>query len=414
LGILPEKFELRIPNCENPIETRSSFLNAMSLSKTVEHDTQIRNPQSAIRNLSVPFVDLKAQYQSIKGEIDSAIARVIENTSFILGPEVEAFERAFAEYVGARFCVGLNSGTAALQLALLTGGIGAGDEVIVPANSFFATAETVSVVRATPVFVDADATSYTIDPGKIETAITARTRAIIPVHLYGQPADLDPVFEIARRNNLLVIEDAAQAHGAEYKGRRVGGLGDIGCFSFYPGKNLGAYGEGGAIVTNDEQFAHRVRLLRDHGSEKKYLHQIIGYNFRLEAIQAAILNVKLKYLEGWNESRRRHAARYAELLKDTNLVLPTEMPYARHAYHLYVVQSENRDELQKQLSHAGIQTGIHYPIPIHLQPAYTSLNYQRGDFPAAERQSDRVLSLPMFPELNDEQIQSVVSAIRNQ
>ena len=384
------------------------------MSKTLEkRDSPIPGSQSAIRNLPVPFVDLTAQYQSIKGEIDSAIARVIENTSFILGPEVEAFERAFAEYVGVRFCVGLNSGTAALHLALLAAGIGAGDEVILPANSFFATAEAVSVAGATPVFVDADAISYTIDPGKIETAITARTRAIIPVHLYGQPADLDPVFEMARRRNLLVIEDAAQAHGAEYKGRRVGGLGDIGCFSFYPGKNLGAYGEGGAIVTGDAEFARRVRLLRDHGSEQKYRHEIIGYNFRLEGIQAAVLNVKLRHLDRWNELRRRHAVSYDELLKDSHLILPREMPYSRHAYHLYVVQSERRDELQQQLAQAGIQTGIHYPIPIHLQPAYASLNYQRGNFPETEKQSDRVLSLPMFAELTDEQIESVAQAIRN-
>src|SRR6185436_1003773 len=240
------------------------------MSKTIEQLAPIGTPPTATGNSPVPFVDLKGQYRSIKDEIDAAIARVIENTSFILGPEVEAFERAFAEYVGARFCVGLNSGTAALHLALLAAGIGAGDEVIVPANSFFATAEAVSVVGATPVFVDADATSYAIDSDKIEKAITPRTRAIIPVHLYGQPADLDPVFEIARHHNLLVIEDAAQAHGAEYKGRRVGALGDAGCFSFYPGKNLGAYGEGGAIVTNDEEFARRVRLLRDHGSAQKY------------------------------------------------------------------------------------------------------------------------------------------------
>ncbi|HKP35550.1 MAG TPA: DegT/DnrJ/EryC1/StrS family aminotransferase [Pyrinomonadaceae bacterium] len=381
--------------------------------ETLEQGIPISNRQSQIGPDRVPFVDLAAQYQSIRNEIDSAIARVIENTSFILGPEVEAFERAFAEYVSARFCVGLNSGTAALHLALLAAGIGAGDEVIVPANSFFATAEAVSVVGSTPIFVDADATSYTIDSGKIEKAITPRTRAIIPVHLYGQPADLDPVFEIARRHNLLVVEDAAQAHGAEYKGRRVGALGDVGCFSFYPGKNLGAYGEGGAIVTNDEKLAHRVRLLRDHGSAQKYRHDIVGYNFRLEGIQAAVLNVKLKHLDRWNDLRRRHAARYTELLTDAKLILPTEMAYARHVYHLYVVQSDARDQLQKQLADAGIQTGIHYPIPIHLQPAYASLGHKSGDFPEAERQADRVLSLPMFAELTDEQIKSVARTIQN-
>ena len=338
---------------------------------------------------------------------------MLENTSFILGPEAESFENAFAGYVNARFCVGLNSGTAALHLAMLACGIGAGDEVIIPANTFFATAEAVSLTGATPVFVDADPIAYTIDVGRIEGAITPRTRAIIPVHLYGQPADLDPIFEIARGRNLRVIEDAAQAHGAEYKGKRVGTLGDIGCFSFYPGKNLGAYGEGGAVVTNDEQLAKRVRLLRDHGSEKKYRHEIVGYNFRLEGIQAAVLDVKLKHLDRWNELRRTHATRFAELLKDSELVLPAEMTYARHVYHVYVVQSEARDGLQKSLSDAGIQTGIHYPIPIHLQPAYASMGHQRGDFPEAERQSDRVLSLPMFAELSEEQIERVTAAIRS-
>jgi dTDP-4-amino-4,6-dideoxygalactose transaminase len=382
------------------------------MSKPLEQKSApIRGSKSDIRNSPVPFVDLKAQYQSIKDEIDAAIARVIENTSFILGPEAEAFEQSFAEYVGARFCLGLNSGTAALHLALLAAEIGAGDEVIVPANSFFATAEAVSVTGATPIFVDADPVSYAIDATKIEEAITERTRAIIPVHLYGQSADLDPILEIARRRRLLVIEDAAQAHGAEYKGRRVGALGDIGCFSFYPGKNLGAYGEGGAVVTNDEHLAHRVRLLRDHGSAQKYRHEIVGYNFRLEGIQAAVLNVKLRHLDRWNELRRAHAARYTELLQNTTLVLPTEMPYGRHVYHLYVVQTEERDDLQRVLSEAGIQSGIHYPIPIHLQPAYASLAHQAGDFPESERQAERVLSLPMFAELTNEQIQTVTDVV---
>ena len=381
------------------------------MSKTIERRIPIGNRQSKMGNPGVPFVDLKAQYQSIKDEIDAAIARVIENTSFILGPEAEAFEQSFAEYVGARFCLGLNSGTAALHLALLAAEIGAGDEVLVPANSFFATAEAVSVTGATPVFVDADPISCAIDTTKIEEAITERTRAIIPVHLYGQSADLDPILEIGRRKRLLVIEDAAQAHGAEYKGQRVGALGDIGCFSFYPGKNLGAYGEGGAVVTNDEHLAHRVRLLRDHGSAQKYRHEIVGYNFRLEGIQAAVLNVKLRHLDRWNELRRAHAAKYTELLQNTTLVLPTEMPYALHVYHLYVVQTEARDDLQRALSDAGIQSGIHYPIPIHLQPAYASLGHQAGDFPESERQAERVLSLPMFAELTNEQIQTVTNVV---
>ena len=365
----------------------------------------ILHPSSLI--MFVPFVDLQAQYKSIKAEVDCAIARVLESASFILGREVEAFEAAFAEYTGARFCVGVNSGTAAIQLAMTACGIMAGDEVIVPANTFFASAEGVSTAGATPVFVDANPVSYNIDVTLIEAALTERTRAIMPVHLYGQSADLDPIFELALRRNLIVIEDAAQAHGSRYKGKRVGAMGRAGCFSFYPGKNLGAYGEGGAVVTNDEEVARRVRLLRDHGSERKYHHEIVGYNFRLEGIQGAVLGVKLPFLDKWNQLRREHAARYNELLRDSLLTLPREMPYGEHIYHLYVVQTEQRDELQKTFNEAGVQTGRHSPIPIHLQAAYSGLGYKAGDFPEAERQASRVLSLPMFPELTAEQIAHV-------
>ncbi len=372
----------------------------------------LNNPGSPDGNPLVPFVDLKAQYQAIKSEVEAAISRVVESGRYILGPEVENFEKDFAEYVGARFCVGVNSGTSALQLALMAAGVGVTDEVIVPANTFFATAETVSTAGARPVFVDADSVAYTIDVSKIENAVTARTRAIIPVHLYGQPADLDPIFEIARRHNLIVIEDAAQAHGAEYKGRRVGALGDIGCFSFYPAKNLGAYGDAGAIVTDDDMVARRLRLLRDHGSDRKYYHEIVGYNFRLETLQAAVLTVKLRHLESWTRLRRHHAAQYHELLKTSSLVLPRELEYSRHVYHLYVVQSDRRDELQRKLAAAGVQTGIHYPVPIHLQPAYSSLGYRAWDFPETEKQSQRVLSLPMFAELTDGQINLVVEALK--
>ncbi|HZT59269.1 MAG TPA: DegT/DnrJ/EryC1/StrS family aminotransferase [Pyrinomonadaceae bacterium] len=363
----------------------------------------------------VPFVDLQAQYRTIKTEIDEAIRRVLDTSAFILGREVEAFERAFAEYVGARECVGVSNGTAAIQLALAACGVGAGDEVIVPANTFFATAEAVSTAGATPVFVDCDDAS-TIDVRRIESAITDRTRAIIPVHLYGQAADLDSIFEIAGRHDLVVIEDAAQAHGARYRGRRVGPLARAGCFSFYPGKNLGAYGEGGAVVTDDADVARRVRLLRDHGSERKYRHEIVGYNFRLEGIQGAVLAVKLKHLDEWNAARRAHAARYRELLAPLEasgaLRLPREREYAEHVYHLFVVQTDRRDELQKYLNDAGIQTGIHYPVPVHLQPAYASLGHRKGDFPEAERQARRVLSLPMFAELTDEQIECVAETIK--
>jgi dTDP-4-amino-4,6-dideoxygalactose transaminase len=371
--------------------------------------TQIHNPQPA--NVTVPFVDLKQQYAAIKTEVDAAIARVIENTSFILGPEVRAFEASFAEYVGARSCIGVNNGTAALQLALMAAGIGSGDEVIVPSFTFFATAEAVSVLGATPVFIDIDPVSYTIRAEAIERATTPRTRAIIPVHLYGQSADLDPIIELAAKHNLHVIEDAAQAHGAEYRNKRVGALGSAGCFSFYPSKNLGAYGEAGAIVTNDEELATRLRLLRDHGSTSKYAHAIVGYNFRMEEIQAAVLNVKLPHLNKWNEGRRANAARYHEVLTNSDLILPREMDYARHVYHVYAVQSEQRDELQRRLTAAGVQSGVHYPIPIHLQPAYASLGYQRGSLPVTEQLAERVLSLPMFPELTEEQIDRVSDAV---
>jgi dTDP-4-amino-4,6-dideoxygalactose transaminase len=373
------------------------------------NSTQIHNPQPA--NVTVPFVDLKQQYASIKTEIDAAIARVIENTSFILGPEVRAFEKAFAEYVGADACVAVNSGTAALQLALMAAGIGAGDEVIVPSFTFFATAEAVSVLGATPIFVDIDPASYTVTAAAIESAITSRTRAVIPVHLYGQAADLDPIIDVANKHNLHVIEDAAQAHGAEYKGKRVGALGSAGCFSFYPSKNLGAYGEAGAVVTNDEELATRLRLLRDHGSTSKYAHAIVGYNFRMEEIQAAVLNIKLPHLSDWNDARRARAARYNSALRNSGVVLPREMDYARHVYHVYAVQSDKRDHLQKSLAAAGVQTGVHYPIPVHLQPAYSSLGYQRGDLPVTETLAERVLSLPLFPELSDEQIDRVVEAV---
>ncbi|MBV9925991.1 MAG: DegT/DnrJ/EryC1/StrS family aminotransferase [Acidobacteria bacterium] len=365
--------------------------------------------------MPVPFVDLQAQYRSIKAEVDEAVQRVLDTSAFILGREVEAFERAFAEYVGASECVGVSNGTAAIQLALQACGVGAGDEVLVPANTFFATAEAVSTAGATPVFVDCGPSTYNLDAAKIDEVVTERTRAVIPVHLYGQPADLDAVFEVAKRHDLLVIEDAAQAHGARYKGSRVGARGVAGCFSFYPGKNLGAYGEGGAVVTNDAEVARRLRMLRDHGSEQKYRHELVGYNMRLEGIQGAVLGVKLKYLDDWNALRRRHAARYRELLAPLEesgaLVLPVEADYAEHVYHLFVVQTDAREQLQRYLSAAGVQTGIHYPVPVHLQPAYAALGHREGDFPRAESQARRVLSLPMFAELTEHQLKYVADAL---
>src|SRR6266705_2978832 len=346
----------------------------------------LNNPRSADTNPLVPFVDLKAQYQTIKSEIEAAISRVVESGRYILGPEVEKFEKDFAKYVGARFCVGVNSGTAALQLALMATGVGATDEVIVPANTFFATAETVSTAGARPVFVDADSVAYTIDVSKIENAITPRTRAIIPVHLYGQPADLDPVFEIARRHNLSVIEDAAQAHGAEYKGRKVGALGDVGCFSFYPGKNLGAFGEAGAIVTDNVELQEKIRILRDHGQVRKYRHTMIGWNCRMDGIQAAVLSVKLQYLERGNLLRRVHALQYSRAFQGVEeVVTPFEAAYARHVYHIYAIRIQERDQVMWLLKEKGIQCGVHYPVPIHLQKAYQSLGYKNGAFPISEQ-----------------------------
>ncbi|HEX6185550.1 MAG TPA: DegT/DnrJ/EryC1/StrS family aminotransferase [Pyrinomonadaceae bacterium] len=367
--------------------------------------------------MPVPFVDLQAQYRSIKAEVDAAIQRVLDTSAFILGREVEAFERDFAEYVGARECVGVSNGTAALHLALMACGVGPGDEVIVPANTFFATPEAVSAAGATPVFADVDPVTYNLDPAKVEAVVTERTRAVIPVHLYGQPADLDALDEVAKRHNLTVIEDAAQAHGARYRGRRVGALSRVGCFSFYPGKNLGAYGEGGAVTTDDPEVARRVRLLRDHGSEVKYRHEVVGYNLRLEGIQGAVLGVKLKHLDDWNALRRRHAARYRDLLGSLEeagaLSLPREAEYAEHVYHLFVVQTSARDSMQRFLSAANVHTGIHYPVPAHLQPAYAALGHKEGDFPESERQARRVLSLPMFAELTERQLAYVAHAVED-
>ncbi len=361
--------------------------------------------------MNVPFVDLKAQHRELEREIKDVFARILGNTSFILGPEVKAFEEAFSRYLASRHCVAVNSGTAALHLTLLALGIGPGDEVITVPHTFIATAEAISAVGARPVFVDVDPISYTMDPARVETTITKRTRAILPVHLYGQPADLDPLVDIARRYNLAVVEDACQAHGAEYKGRKAGTLGAAGCFSFYPSKNLGGCGEGGAVVTDDQDLAERVRMLRDHGSLRKYEHRFPGYNFRMEGIQGGILALKLQHLDAWNERRRALAQRYNRLLVDCGVVTPTEMPYARHAYHLYVIQSEHRDALRDYLAKQGIESGMHYPVPLHLQEAYRPLGYKPGDFPVAERLAQQSLSLPMYPEMSPEAVDMVASRI---
>ncbi len=361
--------------------------------------------------MKVPFVDLAQQHRTIEDELRQVFTRVLERSSFILGPEVLQFEEAFASYLGVAHCIAVNSGTAALHLTLQALGIGPGDEVITVPNTFIATAEAITAVGARPVFVDVDSTSYTMDPTAVESLITPRTRALLPVHLYGQSADLAPLLAIARRHNLALVEDACQAHGATYEGSKVGTLGIAGCFSFYPGKNLGCLGEGGAVVTNDPGVAEQVRRLRDHGSVRKYEHRIPGYNFRMEGLQAGFLSVKLKQLDAWNERRRQAAKRFDEMLSGSPLVLPAEMPYGRHVYHLYVVQAADRDELRNQLSAAGIDTGLHYPIPLHLQEAYSRLGHHEGSFPVTENMCHRIVSLPMHPCLSDEQIEYVAAVL---
>jgi dTDP-4-amino-4,6-dideoxygalactose transaminase len=359
----------------------------------------------------IPFVDLKAQYQSIKPEIDAAVIGVLESTQFVLGSAVAAFEQTFAGYCQAEHAIGVSTGTSALHLALLTAGVGRGDEVITAPFTFVATVSAIDYTGARPVFVDIDPESFTIDPAKIEAAITPRTKAILPVHLYGRPADMDPILEIARRHNLVVIEDAAQAHGAEYKGRRIGSIGDMGCFSFYPGKNLGAYGEGGAVTTNNPDYARKLRILRDWGAERRYYHDLKGFNYRLEGIQGAVLGVKMKYIEGWTESRRSHAARYDELLAGSAYDLPAASVDQRHVYHIYAIRHPRRDALQAFLHDRGIGTNIHYPIPVHLQRCFAELEHKVGDFPHAERAANEVLSLPMYPEFQAEQQDQVIAAL---
>jgi dTDP-4-amino-4,6-dideoxygalactose transaminase len=365
--------------------------------------------------MNVPFVDLKAQYGSLKGEIDAAIAKVIEQTAFVGGPFVQEFEEIFAAFCGAKHCIGVGNGTDAIFLALKALGIGPGDEVITAANSFIATAEAVGMAGARVVFADIDPRSYTIDVNQIETRITPRTRAIIPVHLYGQPAEMEPLVAIARRHGLKVIEDCAQAHGAEYRGRRVGTFGDAACFSFYPGKNLGAYGDAGAVVTSEDALASAVRMIANHGSLVKYHHKREGVNSRLDGIQAAVLSVKLNHLASWTESRRQHAARYRERLQGLDLQNPVEPDHMRAVYHLYVIRidARRRPGLQEYLRRNGVATAIHYPIALPNTEAYAHLGYRESDFPAATAASNEILSLPMFPELSPDQIDHVTSTIQN-
>jgi dTDP-4-amino-4,6-dideoxygalactose transaminase len=359
------------------------------------------------------FLDLKAQYEEIKPRVDAAVARVIESAQFVLGPEVAAFEERFAAYCGVRHCVALNSGTSALHLALLAAGVGPGDEVITVSMTFVATTAAILYCGAKPVFVDVDPDTWTMDPNLLHAAITPRTKAILPVHLHGLMADMDPIIEVADRAGLIVIEDAAQAHGSEYRGRRAGSIGDIGCFSFYPGKNLGAYGEAGAAVTNSSDLARQLALLRDWGQESKYNHVLPGYNFRMDGIQGAVLNVKMAYIESWTEARQTVASHYDRLLARAQFKRPAPPPHCRHVYHVYAVEVEHRDQVQKALSAAGIGTGIHYPVPVHLQKAYGELGYGRGDFPVTEAIANRFLSLPIYAELQPEQVANVVLELEN-
>lgn len=364
--------------------------------------------------MKVPFLDLKAQYESIKEEIGDALTQVLDRTAFASGPFVEKFENEFADFCQTRYAVAVNSGTTALWLALEGLGIGQGDEVITVPNTFIATAEAISLCGARPVFVDVDSQSYTMDPTLLEAAITPRTKAIVPVHLYGQMTDMASIQEIARSRNLHVVEDAAQAHGAEYKGKAAGSIGDAGCFSFYPGKNLGAYGEGGAVVTNSSDLAARIKMFRDHGQSEKHRHSLIGWNCRMDGFQGAVLSVKLRHLPEWNEARRAIARRYNEALAGLDrLTTPHESGDSKHVYHIYAVLAEAREEILTALAGDGISCGMHYPIPVHLQEAYRFMGLEKGSFPVAELCAEKQISLPMFAEMIAEQVEYVAERIKS-
>ena len=361
----------------------------------------------------IPYLDLVAQLRPLRKEIDAVIVRTIDNCSFCLGPDVAQFEKDFAKFIGAEHCVGFNSGTSALHVAMLLLGVGPGDEVVTTPFTFVATSWAISYVGAKPVFVDVDDATFNLDPKLVERAITPRTKAVMPVHLYGHPFDLDPILEICRKHKFPLVEDTAQSHGAKYKGKTVGTFGEISCFSFYPGKNLGACGEGGALLTNNAAFDKRARALREHGSTVRYYHDEVGYNYRMEGIQGAVLGVKLKHLAKWTAERRRVAHRYHELLADTPLQLPREAAWGESAYHLYVVRHPRRDELKAHLEANGVGCALHYPVPLHLQKCYANLGHKPGDFPVAEKAARECLSLPIFPELTDPQIQRVVTVIKD-
>jgi dTDP-4-amino-4,6-dideoxygalactose transaminase len=360
----------------------------------------------------IPFVDLNAQYLSIKEELETAVLQVLASTQYVLGSEVEALEEEFAAFCGARSAVAVNSGTSALHLAMLAAGVGPGDEVITVASTFVATVAAIDYTGAQPVFVDVEPGTLNMETSQIKARVTAKTKAIVPVHLHGHPADLDPILDVAARYGLHVIEDAAQAHDSEYKGRRVGSIGDLGCFSFYPGKNLGGVGEGGMVVTNNPTYAAAVRQLRDWGQSAKYHHDIKGFNYRMDGIQGAALRVKLRHLPQWTTARRRNAAHYNAVLANAGVVTPVEESYARHVYHVYAIRARDRDRLRARLQDRGIHTGIHYPIPVHLQKAWSSLGFKEGDLPITEQAAKEQLSLPMFAELTGDQIEEVCASIR--
>ena len=359
----------------------------------------------------VPYLDLQTQYSAIRSEVLTALEEICESTSFVQGPTTLEFEAKFAEYCGVDHCVSLNSGTSALHLALRCLDLGPGDEVITVSMTFIATAWAISYTGATPVFVDIDPVRRTLNPDALEAAITPRTKAIIPVHLYGMPADMDRIVAIAERHGLPVIEDAAQAHGAKYQGKRVGQFGQIACFSFYPGKNLGAYGEGGALITNDAAIAQRTRSLRDHAQTERYLHDEIGYNYRMDSFQGAVLKIKLKHLDAWNRARMECARDYTDLLKDSSFKLPAHLSDSECVWHCYVIETPERDRVRSALQDLGIQTAVHYPLPVHLQKAYAHLGYKSGDLPVTEALCERCLSLPIYPELSKEKISRVASAL---
>lgn len=363
--------------------------------------------------MNIPFLDLKVQYRQIAAELKPVIEEIMSNGAFIGGPQVAAFEEEFAAFCGVRHCVGLSSGTDALRLSLMAAGIGPGDEVITVPHTFIATTEAITQAGARPVFVDIDPETGCIDTRQIPNRITSKTRAIVPVHLYGQTADMDPILEIARRHKLAVVEDACQAHGAGYKGRKAGSMGIAGCFSFYPGKNLGAFGDAGAVVTDDEKLAQTIRMLREHGQSRKYVHDMEGYTGRLDAIQAAVLRIKLKHLAEWNQARRAHAALYTRLLSNIpGVTVIKEAEFAQSVYHLFVILVDDRNGLQAFLAEKGVGTGLHYPLPLHLQKAYAAMGFRKGDFPVSEHTAEHLISLPMFAELTPDQVGYVVECIK--